>query len=253
MVNPVVSDDGLPCWTNMGRWLRAVADYHDGCGQDFRVVVKKLAKCAKKSTGRKCLIGPKKVAEHTGTAVKVCADTERALLKARFATLYRQVEGGWVRAGRRGPGTYMLVLHDQPSVAAKPAPAGPDARSALLGIDDPMAGMPRRYQRSLAGRYPELATQWQHPGRNSVPATQLSVDSPMVGWWACTICGRKYQASVIARIRAGERCPNTAYPDHRPPTPAPLTGPAAATSAQRQRKTRVWSARQLQRDSTSSL
>ena len=141
----------------------------------------KLAKCAKKSTGRKCLIGPKKVAEHTGIAVKVCADTERALLKARFATLYRQVEGGWVRAGRRGPGTYMLVLHDQPPVAAKPAPAGPDARSAPRGIDDPMAGMPRRYQRSLAGRYPELATQWQHPGRNSAPATQLSVDSP---WWA---------------------------------------------------------------------
>ena len=208
-MNTVVGDEQLPRWTNMGHWLRAVTEYHTGCDDDFRAVAKKLAKCAKKTTGRKCLIGPRKVAEHTGIAVKACADTERALLAARFATLYRQVGGGWVRAGRRGPGTYMLVLHDQPPAARKPAPAG---QSGLLGADEAMVGMARNYQRSLAGR---LAAQWQR--RNPVPATHIPVDSAMVGWWACAVCGHSYQASVITRVRAGNAAPtpptpNTAHP-----------------------------------------
>ena len=48
LMDTVVGDERLPRWTSMGRWLRAVSEYHDSPDEDFRAVVKKLARCAKK-------------------------------------------------------------------------------------------------------------------------------------------------------------------------------------------------------------
>lgn len=65
-----------------------------------------------------------------------------------------------------------------------------------------------KYERSLAAKLPELASQWD-TSRNDKSPSEVSFSSAYKAWWTCPTCQHSWQASVNNR-KNGRGCPGCA-------------------------------------------
>ena len=83
-----------------------------------------------------------------------------------------------------------------------------------------------RRLRSLAVQYPQIANEWSP--RNPEKADSVTIGTGGKRWWACSVCGREYEASIANRVRHHSGCPYCARKRATPETCLAVTHPEIA-------------------------